>query len=591
MEIKVKHLVWFFVGAFCFFLLYKFTSNTFSPNPVSYSHFVTQLSSNRVKDIEILEDGRTIVFSTSDSSKEYSVVSPVDTSSLLPTMIENNVRVYAQPPKSEGGISFWTMLLISVVPVFLLIGAMVYLSKRKDGMMAFGESKIKKLDPENNTVSMDDVIASEGGLNEVKDIIDYLKNKQKYVDAGAKFPKGILMEGLPGTGKTMMAKAIAKEANVPFFYASGSEFVEMFVGVGASRVRDMFKQAKEHSLAIIFIDEIDALGKARNSGHGSQEHDQTLNQLLVEMDGIGTNSNILMIGATNRADMLDPALLRPGRFDRTVFVDLPDADARRKILEVHSKDVNLSEEAKEHLESIAKNTSGYSGAELANLINESAMLAAKGDRTIISKEDIAVALDKVAFGAEAHKLMSEEELSLTAYHEAGHAIVGHFSPEHDSVFKISIVPRGQALGLTAFSPDENQRSFNKTKLVGMITTLMAGRAAEELAFGKNSVTSGARSDIARATDLAKSMITEWGFSKLGIANFSEQYGNRCSEETKREIDIEILQLINDCYDKARHILKENREKLDNVAAALIEHETIDLEHFEEIMGDKNVVGA
>jgi cell division protease FtsH len=467
------------------------------------------------------------------------------------------------------------------------------------GAMSFGKSKARLLGEDQINVTFSDVAGIEESKEEVVEIVEFLKDPNKFQKLGGKMPKGVLMVGSPGTGKTLLARAIAGEAKVPFFTISGSDFVEMFVGVGASRVRDMFQEAKSHSPCIIFIDEIDAVGRQRGAGLGGghDEREQTLNQLLVEMDGFEDNAGVIVIAATNRPDVLDSALLRPGRFDRQVVVPLPDVRGREQILKVHMRKVPLDKNVKPSI--IARGTPGFSGADLANLVNESALLAARANKKFINMDDLDKAKDKIMMGAERRSLvMSEDEKNLTAYHEAGHAIVGLSLEEHDPVYKVTIVPRGRALGVTMFLPEQDRYSMSKKRLIGQITSLFGGRVAEELIFGKDSVTTGASNDIERATEIARNMVTKWGLSeKLGPLAYSEEEGEvflgrsvtqtkQVSDITAKTIDEEIRKIIDETYKHATEILKKNIKRLHKMSEALMKYETIEQLQIEDIMNDK-----
>jgi cell division protease FtsH len=465
--------------------------------------------------------------------------------------------------------------------------------------MSFGKSRARMLSEDQVKVTFQDVAGAEEAKDEVSEMVDFLRDPSKFQKLGGKIPKGVLMVGPPGTGKTLLARAIAGEAKVPFFTISGSDFVEMFVGVGASRVRDMFEQAKKHAPCIIFIDEIDAVGRHRGAGLGGghDEREQTLNQLLVEMDGFEGNEGVIVIAATNRPDVLDPALLRPGRFDRQVVVPLPDVRGREQILKVHMRKIPAAEDVKASV--LARGTPGFSGADLANLINEAALFAARGNKKLVDMEDMEKAKDKIMMGAERRSMvMSDEEKRLTAYHESGHAIVGRLVPEHDPVHKVSIIPRGRALGVTLFLPEDDRFSYSKQRLESSISSLFGGRVAEELIFGADSVTTGAQNDIHRATDIARSMVTKWGLSdRLGPLTYSEEeqevflghsvtQHKNVSDETTHLIDDEIRRFIDRNYERARTLLTENVDKLHAMAAALIKFETIDADQIDDIMAGR-----
>jgi cell division protease FtsH len=500
-------------------------------------------------------------------------------------------------------------IFVSFGPILLLIAVWVFFMRQmqgggvggRGGAMGFGKSKARMLDQDQNKVTFADVAGCDEAKEEVEEMVDFLKDPAKYQKLGGKVPRGALMVGPPGTGKTLLARAIAGEAKVPFFTISGSDFVEMFVGVGASRVRDMFEQAKKHAPCIIFIDEIDAVGRSRGAGlgGGNDEREQTLNQLLVEMDGFEGHEGIIVIAATNRSDVLDKALLRPGRFDRQVVVGLPDVRGREQILNVHLKKVPAADDVK--IKYIAQGTPGFSGADLANLVNEAALFAARYNKRLVSMVDLEKAKDKLIMGAERRSMvMDEKEKKMTAYHEAGHAIVGRLVPEHDPVYKVSIMPRGRALGVTMFLPERDQYSASKRKLDSMISSLYGGRIAEELIFGWEQVSTGASNDIERATELARNMVTKWGLSqRLGPLAYSEEEGEiflgrsvtqhkSVAEETSHTIDEEIRSIIDRNYERAEAILKENEDILHSMADALMKYETIDKYQIDDLMERKPV---
>ena len=514
-----------------------------------------------------------------------------ENTALIGLLDKAHIDFKGEPPKQPN---FLMQLLLQLAPALLLILVFVYMLRQMQGSaggrgaMSFGKSRARLLGEDQVNVTFADVAGVEEAKQEVGEIVDFLKDPGKFQKLGGKIPKGVLMVGSPGTGKTLLARAIAGEAKVPFFTISGSDFVEMFVGVGASRVRDMFEQAKKHAPCIIFIDEIDAVGRHRGAGLGGghDEREQTLNQLLVEMDGFEGNEGIIVIAATNRPDVLDPALLRPGRFDRQVVVPLPDVRGREQILRVHMRKVPLGDDVKPAF--IARGTPGFSGADLANLVNEAALFAARANKRIVTMDELERAKDKIMMGAERRSMvMSEKEKLNTAYHEAGHAIVGVNLPEHDPVYKVTIIPRGRALGVTFFLPEEDRYSYSKQRLESSIASLFGGRIAEELAFGPEAVTTGASNDIERATMLARNMVTKWGLSdKLGPLTYSEESGEvflgrqvtqhkQVSDETAHVIDVEVRRVIDTAYQKAQNILETNRDKLDAMAQALIKYETID----------------
>ena len=517
-------------------------------------------------------------------------------------MLKNKVRFEGELPKEQNIL---ITLLINAFPILLLIGVWVYFMRQMQGgaggrgAMSFGKSRARMLSADQVKITFNDVAGVEEAKQEVSELVDFLKDPGKFQKLGGKIPRGVLMVGSPGTGKTLLAKAIAGEAGVPFFTISGSDFVEMFVGVGASRVRDMFEQAKKHAPCIIFIDEIDAVGRHRGAGLGGghDEREQTLNQLLVEMDGFEGNEGVIIIAATNRPDVLDPALLRPGRFDRQVVVPLPDVRGREQIVRVHMRAVPLADDVKPEV--IARATPGFSGADLANLVNEAALFAARSNKRLVDQSDFEKARDKILMGAERRSMvMSENEKKNTAYHEAGHAIVGLNVPEHDPVYKVTIIPRGRALGLTQFLPEDDRLSYSKQRLNSMICSLFGGRLAEELIFGADSVTTGASNDIERATDMARKMVTKWGLSeKLGPLSYSQdedevflgrsvtQHKN-VSESTATTIDSEIRSVIDVNYQRAKEILESHLDKLHAMAAALIKYETLDSDQIHRIMQGK-----
>jgi len=512
------------------------------------------------------------------------------------------VEIKVDPPETE---SFLTQIFISWFPMLLLIGVWIFFMRQMQGggggrsAMSFGKSKARLIEEDQIKVTFQDVAGCDEAKEDVQEMVDFLKDPGKFQKLGGKIPRGALMVGPPGTGKTLLAKAIAGEARVPFFSISGSDFVEMFVGVGASRVRDMFEQAKKNAPCIIFIDEIDAVGRHRGAGLGGghDEREQTLNQLLVEMDGFEGTEGIIVIAATNRPDVLDPALLRPGRFDRQVVVGLPDVRGREQILKVHMKRVPMAANVEVSL--LARGTPGFSGADLANLVNEAALFAARRNKRQVDMEDFEKAKDKILMGVERKSMvMSEEEKRLTAYHEAGHAIVGRLVPDHDPVYKVSIMPRGRALGITMFLPERDQYSASMEKLESQISSLFGGRIAEEIIFGRRKVTTGAQNDIERATNLARNMVTRWGLSeRLGPLAYSEEEGEvflgrsvtkhkMVSEETAHLIDEEIRSFIDRNYERSECILKENLDKLHVMADALMKYETIDHLQIDDIMAGK-----
>jgi cell division protease FtsH len=570
------------------------------PTLVPYSTFLEDVRGGRVK--TVILRGEEIVGARRDDSK-FKVYNPETSNNVLIGMLDKaKVDFKGEPPKQPN---FLMQLLLQLAPALLLILVFVYMLRQMQGSaggrgaMSFGKSRARLLGEDQVNVTFADVAGVDEAKQEVGEIVDFLKDPSKFQKLGGKIPKGVLMVGSPGTGKTLLARAIAGEAKVPFFTISGSDFVEMFVGVGASRVRDMFEQAKKHAPCIIFIDEIDAVGRHRGAGLGGghDEREQTLNQLLVEMDGFEGSEGIIVIAATNRPDVLDPALLRPGRFDRQVVVPLPDVRGREQILRVHMRKVPLSEDVKPAY--IARGTPGFSGADLANLVNEAALFAARANKRIVSMDEFERAKDKIYMGAERRSMvMSDQEKKMTAYHEAGHAIVGYVVPEHDPVYKVTIIPRGRALGLTWYLPEGDRYSTSKRRLESHIASLFGGRCAEELIFGADGVTTGASNDIERATDLARSMVTKWGLStKLGPLTYSEENGEvflgrqmtqhkQVSDETAHAIDEEIRRVIEANYMRAKEILETNLDKLHAMSDALVKYETIDEQQIKDIMAGK-----
>ncbi len=570
------------------------------PKEMSYSDFIQNVERGSVSEVKM--EGRVISGNTLDG-KNFTTYSPeTDNRALIGTLLDNTVKIVGEPPKQQGLL---LQLFISSFPILLIVGIWVYFMRQMQGggggrgAMSFGKSKAKLLGEDQIKVSFADVAGCDEAKEDVSELVDFLKDPAKYTKLGGKLPRGVLMVGSPGTGKTLLAKAIAGEAKVPFFTISGSDFVEMFVGVGASRVRDMFEQAKKHAPCIIFIDEIDAVGRHRGAGLGGghDEREQTLNQLLVEMDGFEGNEGVIVIAATNRPDVLDPALLRPGRFDRQVVVPLPDIRGREQILKVHLRKVPIDDNVQPKY--IARGTPGFSGADLANLVNESALFAAKEDSRTVTMAHLEQAKDKIMMGSERKSMvMKDKEKKMTAYHEAGHAIVGLLVPSHDPVYKVSIIPRGRALGVTMFLPEEDRYSLTKEQLNSQISSLYGGRVAEEIIYGSDLVTTGASNDIERATDLARNMVTKWGLSdKLGPQSYSEEEGEvflgrsvtqhkNVSDETAHIIDEEIRSVIDSNYSRSEQILKDNIDKLHSMTDALMKYETIDRSQIDDIMAGK-----
>jgi len=565
---------------------------------VPYSQFINDVKGGRVE--RVLIDGRTVKGEYS-GGESFSTYTP-DDPKMIDDLLQSGVEVRAQAPEQD---SVLMQIFISWFPMLLLIGVWIFFMRQMQGgaggrgAMSFGKSRARMLGEDQVKVTFNDVAGVEEAKEEVAELVEFLRDPGKFQKLGGKIPRGILMVGSPGTGKTLLAKAIAGEAKVPFFTISGSDFVEMFVGVGASRVRDMFDQAKKHAPCIIFIDEIDAVGRHRGAGLGGghDEREQTLNQLLVEMDGFEGNEGVIVIAATNRPDVLDPALLRPGRFDRQVVVPLPDIRGREQILKVHLRRVPLDESVKPAI--IARGTPGFSGADLANLVNEAALFAARANKRLVDMDDLEKAKDKIMMGAERKSMvMSENEKKLTAYHEAGHAIVGRSVPAHDPGYKVTIIPRGRAPGRTMFLPEEDRYSFSKQRLESQISSLFGGRIAEELIFGADAVTTGASNDIQRATELARNMVTKWGLSeRLGPLTYSEEEGEvflghsvtqhkNVSDETAHAIDAEIRAIIDRNYQRSEKILTDNIDKLHMMAEALIKFETIDTDQIDDIMAGR-----
>jgi cell division protease FtsH len=560
---------------------------------ISYSDFIEDVRGKAVTEVTI---NGNYVDGHRQNGTRFTTYNPNDMR-MIDELLEYGVKIKVEKPQVPSTLM---QIFISWAPMLLLIAVTIYFMRKQQmggagGANSFGKSRAKLMAEDQVKVRFKDVAGVEEAKEDVVEMVDFLKDPGKYEALGGKIPRGVLMVGPPGTGKTLLARAIAGEAGVPFFSISGSDFVEMFVGVGASRVRDMFEQAKKRAPCIIFIDEIDAVGRQRGAGNmgGNDEREQTLNQLLVEMDGFSGNEGIIVIAATNRADVLDKALLRPGRFDRQVQVGLPDINGREQILKVHADKVPLADDV--NINDLARGTPGFSGAELANLINEGALFAARNNQRVVTMNDLDKARDKMIMGAEKRTMvMGREELLMTAYHEAGHAIVGRIVPEHDPVYKVSIMPRGGALGITMFLPERDQYSASKDKLEGQISSLFGGRVAEALIYGKNKVTTGASNDIQRATQLARNMVTKWGLSdRLGPMDYGDSEGGYMeaqakpmSEQMAQIIDEEIRQMVDRNYQRAETILKEHIEILHNMAHALLDWETIDKFQIDELMQGK-----
>ncbi|WP_144570061.1 ATP-dependent zinc metalloprotease FtsH [Azomonas agilis] len=598
----LKNLIlWLIIAAVLVTVMNNF-SNPMEPRTLNYSEFIEQVKSGKVERVTV--DGFIITGVRSDGEQFKTIRPAIQDSGLIGDLINNKVQIEGKQPEQQ---SIWTQLLVASFPILVIIAVfMLFMRQMQGGMggkggpMSFGKSKARLLSEDQVKTTFADVAGCDEAKEEVSELVEFLRDPGKFQRLGGRIPRGVLMVGPPGTGKTLLAKAIAGEAKVPFFTISGSDFVEMFVGVGASRVRDMFDQAKKHAPCIIFIDEIDAVGRHRGAGLGGghDEREQTLNQLLVEMDGFEMNDGIIVIAATNRPDVLDPALLRPGRFDRQVVVGLPDIRGREQILKVHMRKVPLGEDVDPSV--IARGTPGFSGADLANLVNEASLFSARANKRVVEMHEFELAKDKIMMGAERKSMvMSEKEKRNTAYHEAGHAIVGRLVPEHDPVYKVSIIPRGRALGVTMFLPEEDRYSLSKRALTSQICSLFGGRVAEEMTLGFDGVTTGASNDIMRATQIARNMVTKWGLSeKLGPQMYAEEEGEvflgrssasqhaNLSAETSKLIDQEVRGIIDYCYGTAKTLLTEHRDKLDMMADALMMYETIDAEQIDDIMAGR-----
>jgi cell division protease FtsH len=596
----VKNLItWGIIAVVLMSIFNHYASVSGTADEMSYSDFLSEVRSGSITEVNIQSDqsGHTIRGRFANGG-DFVTRGPQDPK-LVDELLENDVEITAEPPAER---SVLLDLIINVIPVLLLIGLWVYFMRQMQGgmggkgAMSFGKSRAKLQGEDQVTVTFADVAGVEEAKEEVGELVEFLRNPGKFQKLGGHIPRGVLMVGSPGTGKTLLARAIAGEAKVPFFSISGSDFVEMFVGVGASRVRDMFETAKKHAPCIVFIDEIDAVGRHRGAGLGGghDEREQTLNQLLVEMDGFEGGEGVIVIAATNRPDVLDPALLRPGRFDRQVVVPLPDIQGREQILKVHMRKVPIDDSVNAH--NIARGTPGFSGADLANLVNEAALFAARANASEVSMEHMEKAKDKIMMGAERRSMvMSDKEKRLTAFHEAGHAIVGRVVPEHDPVYKVTIIPRGRALGVTMFLPEQDRYSMSRLQLESQLASLFGGRVAEEIVFGVEHVTTGASNDIERATSIARNMVTRWGLTDaLGPLTYTEEEGEvflgrsvtqhkQMSDETARRIDEEVRQIIDTAHQVAVTILTEHRDKLDMMADALIRYETIDSPQIDQIM--------
>lgn len=599
-----KNLILWMIIAGVLLTVFQNISQEPRKDNINYSEFIREVRAGRVQQVELA--GINITGTRRDNTRFRSVMPIIGDEQLLNDLFANDVEVTANEPEQR---SIWVDLLLSIFPILIIVGLFLFFMRQmqgggaggKSGPMSFGKSKAKLLGEDQIKVTFADVAGVDEAKEDVQELVEFLREPDKFQRLGGRIPRGVLMVGQPGTGKTLLAKAIAGEAKVPFFSISGSDFVEMFVGVGASRVRDMFEQAKKQAPCIIFIDEIDAVGRHRGAGLGGghDEREQTLNQLLVEMDGFEVNDGVIVVAATNRPDVLDPALLRPGRFDRQVVVGLPDIRGREQILKVHMRKVPINDNVKASV--IARGTPGFSGADLANLVNEAALFSARASKRLVTMEEFEKAKDKIMMGAERKSMvMSDKERTNTAYHEAGHAIVGRLVPGHDPVYKVSIIPRGRALGVTMFLPEEDRYSLSRESILSQICSLYGGRIAEEMTLGKDGVTTGASNDIQRATEMARNMVTKWGLSEeLGPLLYSEDEGEvflgrsaaaqskSFSGNTATSIDVEVRKIVDECYARAEKILEEHRDQLELMKDALMEYETIDSDQIDDIMkGEK-----
>ncbi len=601
-EMAKNLILWVLVGTVLLVLFANFNQQH-TTQRLSYSDLLSQVKSKEVRKVTI--DSSMIYGERNNGERFETVLPPLFDPNLVNDLIDNDVTVEGIQPEKQ---SIWMQLLVACFPILLIVGIFFFFIGQllggaggRGGPMTFGKSRARLLSEDQIKTTFADVAGVEEAKDDVQEIVEFLKDPAKFQKLGGKIPRGVLMVGSPGTGKTLLAKAIAGEAKVPFFTISGSDFVEMFVGVGASRVRDMFEQAKKQAPCIIFIDEIDAVGRSRGAGLGGghDEREQTLNQLLVEMDGFEPNDGVIVIAATNRPDVLDSALLRPGRFDRQVVVSHPDIRGREQILKVHMRKVSLGDDVDAAL--IARGTPGFSGADLANLVNEAALFAARFNKRVVEMREFELAKDKIMMGTERKSMvMSEKEKLNTAYHEAGHVIVGRLVPEHDPVYKVSIIPRGRALGVTQFLPEEDRYSHSKRSIESRICSLFGGRIAEEMTLGKDGVTTGASNDIQRATQMARNMVTRWGLSELmGPQTYEEEEGEvflgrtvgqrkNISSHTAKEIDGEVKAIIDRCYRRAEEVLQAHREQLETMAQALIEYETLEAFQLDEIMTGQKV---
>ncbi len=603
MSDMAKNLIlWLVIAVVLMSVFQSFGPGESNGRAVDYTTFVQEVGQGQIQEATFKDSE--ITFTRRGSGARNVTYMPVYDQKLLDDLINQNVKVQGTPPEEQ---SLLGTIFISWFPMILLIGVWIFFMRQMQGgggkgAMSFGKSKARMMSEEQIKTTFADVAGCDEAKEDVKELVDYLRDPSRFQKLGGKIPTGVLMVGPPGTGKTLLAKAIAGEAKVPFFTISGSDFVEMFVGVGASRVRDMFEQAKKAAPCIIFIDEIDAVGRQRGAGVGGghDEREQTLNQMLVEMDGFEGNEGIIVIAATNRPDVLDPALLRPGRFDRQVVVGLPDVRGREQILKVHMRKVPLAGDVEPSL--IARGTPGFSGADLANLVNEAALFAARGNKRNVSMVEFELAKDKIMMGAERRSMVMTDDIKeSTAYHEAGHAVVGRLVPEHDPVYKVSIIPRGRALGVTMYLPEHDRISMSRQHLESMISSLYGGRLAEELIYGKEKVSTGASNDIERATDIARKMVTQWGFSeKLGPLLYAEEEGEvflgrsvtqtkHMSDDTAKLIDDEVRQIIDRNYDRAKQIIQDNMDIMHAMKDALMKYETIDAGQIDDLMDRKEVI--
>ncbi|MEG3768021.1 ATP-dependent zinc metalloprotease FtsH [Alteromonas sp. 14N.309.X.WAT.G.H12] len=603
MSDMAKNLIlWLVIAVVLMSVFQSFSPGESTRTQTDYTTFLKEANQGNVREVRIDSDAREIR-GTRRNGESFVTYIPYFDDQLISDLVKKDVRILGEPPEKP---SILTSIFISWFPMLLLIAVWIFFMRQMQGgggrgAMSFGKSKARLLGEDQIKTTFADVAGCDEAKEDVSELVDFLRDPSKFQKLGGKIPKGVLMVGPPGTGKTLLAKAIAGEAKVPFFTISGSDFVEMFVGVGASRVRDMFEQAKKAAPCIIFIDEIDAVGRQRGAGLGGghDEREQTLNQMLVEMDGFEGHEGIIVIAATNRPDVLDPALLRPGRFDRQVVVGLPDIRGREQILKVHMRKVPIADNVEASV--IARGTPGFSGADLANLVNEAALFAARANKRVVAMEEFDKAKDKIMMGAERKSMvMSEDEKAMTAYHEAGHAIVGRMVPEHDPVYKVSIIPRGRALGVTMYLPEQDRVSHSKQHLESMISSLFGGRIAEQIIFGDDKVTTGASNDIERATEIARKMVTQWGLSsKMGPMLYAEDEGevflgksmskaSNMSDDTARAIDAEIKAIIDTNYERAHQILEENIDILHSMKDALMKYETIDAKQIDDLMARREV---